>query len=544
MLRTIRDTYRYFRDRRATSEAPTPEAPRNSIISGHVTGGEKYRNGISASGVPLTIDHYTSRINARNAMHRSPQAKSLVDRFADTVVDTGLRLKPTPIASILKLDPEFVETWAEDVAPRFHLWAKSKKSSRDRVNNFYQNQRLYEIFQQRDNDIFPRLYYSSDTDLVNPLQVGFVDPNQIRGTQYTSSYAQLPIDDGITRDSAGRETGYRVWNYDKDMKFTETTIPAVGPKSGRVFMLHGFNPEYVGQGRGYSRIAHALQEFEELTTFGASHIRKAINQATLWAFTESGDENPAANPISALNAGPVREYGANPTPATDAQNVTPESVAPVVNWHRSDVTVDSPGSVFIGNLPGKQKIHPFGQTAPADSYDKFVDAFFWYLCASLGMSTEVALMKFNANYSASRGALILFWRVAQIWRDEMIADFLDPVYEMWLSEEIAAGRIQCPGWSDPRLRAAWLCCEWSGSTMPNIDPEKDANAHKEYVALAAETLDDVSLGYNGSSGKSNRAKLARQLTELPIPPWGDNKTQTPEGKALNKITQILNEMRG
>jgi capsid protein len=135
------------------------------------------------------------------------------------------------------------------------------------------------------------------------------------------------------------------------------------------------------------------------------------------------------------------------------------------------------------------------------------------------MSMEVVLKRFNNNYSASRATLILCWRVANIWRDEMAADFLDPVYEMWLSEEIASGRISAPGWSDYRLRAAWLNCEWSGSPMPSIDPSKMADADRAYVEMGAQTLDDVARNYNGSSGKANRAKNARQYMDLPAPPW-------------------------
>jgi capsid protein len=101
----------------------------------------------------------------------------------------------------------------------------------------------------------------------------------------------------------------------------------------------------------------------------------------------------------------------------------------------------------------------------------------------------------------------------------MAADFLDPIYEMWLSEEIAAGRITAPGWSDPLLRMAWLSCEWAGAPMPNIDPSATAKADQMYIEMGAQTPDDVARNLNGSSGKANRAKNARQLPELTPVPW-------------------------
>jgi capsid protein len=492
--------------------------------SSNTASGEKFTQGLSASGRSIMFDHYRLRMNARAAMYDSSQGKALVDRFADIVVDTGLKLKPTPKYDILGIDPDVAEKWGEDVAERFHLWAKSKNSHRSGINNYYQNQRLYEIFQQRDNDVFVRLYYSSDTGLINPLQIEFIDPNQIRGYSYTSTYAMFPHDDGIKRDNQGRETGYKVWGYNwTDSKYIETDVPSRGPKSGRIFMLHGFNPEFAGQGRGYSRIAHALQELEEITDFSLAQLKKAINQSSIVMYTQPSKDAPASNPLAGRTAGPVRQYGSAPQPDLNAENVTPESLAPIVNWQSMpEATITDPGSVGVFNLKGGEDLKAFPSTAPSEAFDIFVHALFSYLCAASGMPVEVVLMKFNSNYSASRAAIVTAWRTAMIWRNEQNSDFNDPIYEMWLSEEIAAGRIQAPGWSDPWLRSAWLCAEWDGAPMINIDPVKEAAGHKAYIELNAETYDDVARAYNGSSGKSNRAKLKRQTQEVVIPPWGSS----------------------
>jgi lambda family phage portal protein len=481
--------------------------------------GGKSAGGMSRPASIMIHDHFSLRQRVREAMYDSVDARGLVESITDVVADTGLKLKPTPQADILGIPESKAEEWAEAVAGSFHQWAKSKKSHRSRVNNFYQNQRLYEFFQQRDNDIFVRFYYSRDKDVFNPLQIDFIDPNQIRGYDYTTSYIQTPTNsDGIIKDGAGRESAYKVW-INNNGQFEDLTIPAIGEKSGRVFMLHGFMPEYAGQTRGYPRLSHAVQEFEQLTDFKASTIQKAINQASMVAAVEN-DQMDASNPLEGRVAGPVREYGSYPSPAADAGNVTPESVEPIVDWSiMPEATMNAPGSMLIGNLRRGDKLKFLQDTSPSSSYDAFVSAFFSSICASTGWSREVVLKQFNANYSASRATLILCWREALRWREEMAADFLDPVYESWLSEEIAAGRISAPGWSDPRLRAAWLCCEWAGSPMPNIDPQKSAAADRLYVELGAQTLDDVARNFNGSSGKANRAKLSRQYQEWETPPW-------------------------
>lgn len=512
----IRETVHAIAD---TMRRSSPAAYLGTGISSPNFGGGKWSGGMNTRA-PINIhDHYAIRQQIREKMTDSIECRALVNTIVDTVVDVGIYWKPTPIAKLLGISDEQAELWAEDAATRFHLWAQSKKSARNRVNNFYQNTRLYELQKQRDNDVFTRLYYGRDKDQINPLQIEFFDPNQIRGHGYTSTYTPILSDDGIVRDQNGRETGYKIWTRNANGEYVESVIPAVGEKSGRTMMLHGYNPEYAGQGRGFSSLAHAIQELADLTDFKASVLQKAINQASFVGAVEN-DQQDASQPLAGRVAGPIREYGSTPTPSPDARNVTPESMEPVVNWAVApEATIRQPGSMLVGNLRKGDKFKFLQDTAPSASFDAYVNSVFSYIAASKGWSVELVLKKFNANYSASRGTLLLCWRTAQIERQETVSDFCEPIVEMWLAEEIAAGRIMAPGWSDPLLRAAWMCCEWSAQPMPNIDPKSTMEADRGYVEMCAQTLDDVARNLNGSSGKANRLKNARQYEELPTPPW-------------------------
>ena len=497
--------------------------PYNRNFYGNSGDGSKWENGLSHSGRIVYQDHYTLRMNARKAYHDTPQARAIVDRFADVVVDTGIKIQPTPDATLLGISPEEAENWAERIGSRYDLWLASKDCHRAESMTGYQAQRLYQIFQQRDNDIFVRLHYNGSARLQSKLQFSFLDPSQIRGDAFTSSagFNGGDASDGIVRDNAGRETGYKVWLKKKGEpgQFVEMTIPARGPKSGRRMMLHGFSPEYASQGRGVSRLAHALQEFQNLTDFSLATIKKAINQSNVTMYVKPSSENSASNPFEDLNspAGPAStQFGSNPTPAENAENVdtTPVEYCPI-----PEATVGVPGSVGVFNLTEGEELKPFPNTAPADTFDSFVDSFTSYLSASTGMPLEVLLMKFSSNYSASRGTLILFWRIAWIWRHEMDADFMTPLYDSWLSEEIAAGRETAPGWTDPILRAAWLSHDLIASPIPNIDDVKSAKANKMNLEINATTFDRVARETNGSNGKSNRSKLSRELQEWERMPW-------------------------
>ncbi len=58
-----------------------------------------------------------------------------------------------------------------------------------------------------------------------------------------------------------------------------------------------------------------------------------------------------------------------------------------------------------------------------------------------------------------------------------VSDFCQPVYEMWLSEAVALGRVKAPGFfSDPLRRAAWCNARWIGPVQGSLDPLKEAKA--------------------------------------------------------------------
>lgn len=476
--------------------------------------GSKFENGITITGSGNLYDHPVLLQNSRTAYSESLAARSLVRRYADTVIDKGLRLLPTPKADILGITPERAKEWSEDVARRFDCWFGDKRCTRNEVNNGYQDQRLIEIMTRRDGEYFIRFSYSLRKDLLNPLQFQIVDPTQILGYGITDTYGfNQTYADGIERDIGGKEVAYHVMVLTKE-GYKAQRIPAIGPRSGRRFMLHGYQPEYPGQGRGMSELANKVQEYSNVTDFSTAQIMKAIAQSQFNFKVVPSKDAPASDPLEG-NAGIYRnEYS---TPTVDPQT---GELPHLFYSQLKEYMARVPGTMGLFGLKAGEDFKEIPNTAPVEQFASFVEAFNTYLSASSSMPIEVQTMKFGRSYTASMGALILFWRVAEIGRAEQKSDWLDYVYEAWLSEEIAAGRVSAPGWQDPLLRAAWLNSIWGGAPMPIIDPAKQSKADKDYVELGAHHLDDVARNHNGSDGELNRAKLQTQIPELTPVPWG------------------------
>jgi lambda family phage portal protein len=495
----------------------------NYSTLGGKSGGAKWDYGLSSSGASHTIDHYKMRQNARDLFHDSLDARGIIERMADSVVDTGLVLECKPDHKTLGLDPEKAEEWSADVERRFHLYANDKKQHRAGNMNLYQMQRLYEIAQQRDNDIFMRFYYSQSRKLQNPLQFGMIDPNQIRATAFTSTWSQFGYDDGIIKNADGSEKAYKVWLSDpaKPGSYKNLEIPRIGAKSGRTMMIHGFNPEYAGQTRGYARLGFAIQEMENLTDFTSASIKKAINQSNLVLSVENQQKDPEQS-FDELVSSSQNALGTVNTSAALSQESEEiiDRLALSCN-HLPEATLDTPGSTLVvGNGQG-DTIKMLGNSAPADDFKSFIEVFTERLAAAVSIPQEVVLMKFGQNYSASRATLLLFWKVVEMWRLEMAVDFLNPLFESWLTEEIAAGRISAPGWNDPVLKQAWLNCGWIGAPLPSIDPGKEAKARKDNLEMNLTTLEREARNLNGSDAKTNIEKNKKMFKEIAPVPWSN-----------------------
>ncbi|MCK5548293.1 MAG: phage portal protein [Thermoplasmata archaeon] len=485
--------------------------------------GEKWRGGIDVgSTIGRVIQHRPLRAQTREAYHETPQARMLIERNADIVADSGLTAESNPIPEILGITDEAAEEWSDNVDLRFNLWTKSKLQNRSNRMSFNQSQRSYALWQTRDNDMFTRLYYATDSDLLSPLQFDFVDPDNINGYGATSTFGYNFPFDGINRDARGREVSYEVQVQKPTGEIDYVTIPRMGARSKRLFMLHGYSQEYANQGRGYPRLAFALQEFAELTNLSTAYVNKAITHASFAGAIEPSEDEDSSDPFegigTAWGTGPAaNQFGSNPVPAEGAQNVTSESLEPVTCVDIPEATYNAP-NVFFTNLKRGEKITLFDNKAPTDSYNQFVDSFTSYIAAGMSMPLEVALMKFGENFSASRASLLLFWQVAGIWRQEMATDYLNPIREMWLATEIGLGRLSAPGWSDPVLRAAWANCNWFGSPPPDIDPSKTAKAKELNLKLGATTGSIVARQTSGTNFSKNKVRLQKEYGAPPPPP--------------------------
>ena len=131
-----------------------------------------------------------------------------------------------------------------------------------------------------------------------------------------------------------------------------------------------------------------------------------------------------------------------------------------------------------------------------------------HIGAALEIPTEILLKSFTASYSASKGALSEAWKMFKMYREWLINDFCQPVYEEWLCEAVAKGRISAPGFfEDEAIRHAYSGAEWNGPAQGMLDPVKEVNAAVTRIENGLSSREREAMEINGSSFKENAAKL-------------------------------------
>lgn len=155
---------------------------------------------------------------------------------------------------------------------------------------------------------------------------------------------------------------------------------------------------------------------------------------------------------------------------------------------------------------------------PNTGFDTFSTAIIRQIASALEIPSEVLMKQFTASYSAARGALNEFWRTCDMMRSWFVDDFCQPIYEEWMTEAVATGRINAPGFlTDPAIKKAYTSCTWNGPARTNLNPVQEVDAAVKRVGAGFSTADQETATMNGGNYAMNirqRIIEAKQKKEV------------------------------
>ena len=295
-------------------------------------------------------------------------------------------------------------------------------------------------------------------------------------------------------------------------------VEAVGELTGLPNVIHLMTAERPDQYRGVSFLAPVIEAILQIRRYTESELTAALVESFFTAFIKT-------------------EADPNEMPFNDTAPVDSESESEKYDPHEYEM---GPGQINVMN-PGEDVTFA-DPKRPASGFDAFVKSICTQIGASLEIPRDLLLKEFNASYSASRAALLEAWKSFKMYREWFSNDFCRPIYEIWLTEAVARGRINAPGFfNDPLIRDAWLGSEWVGPSQGQLDPVKEITAEIMAISEGLSTREDSTVRLNGGNWNSNIDQLSRENQKMedlkvrvPAPEPTPNEPDNPDDDPVQK----------
>lgn len=439
---------------------------------------------------------HTLRQRSRSLMMSAPIAVSALKTNRTNIIGVGLRARPNIDRKVLGISEVEAKAWCKKAQREFELWAKSKHCDSTKINNFYEMQQIACLSWLMNGDAVALIKYSDRESEFMPyrLRIHLIESDKVCTPHSSGSYVNLQqvadngnrIYNGVEIDSGGAVVAYHICNtYPQSFlqaKKEWVRVKAFGERTGFPNVLMIFESERAEQYRGVPYLAPVIESLKQLTRYTEAEIMAAVINGFFTVFITT-EKSTSEMPFTGIGEDDTEEVG-----------------------NRYGM---GPGMINI--LAPGEDIKMADPSRPSTHFDAFTTAYAKYIGAALEIPSELLLKQFGASYSASKAALEEAWKAFRMKRAWLVNDFCQPIYEMWLVEAIAKGRINAPGfYLDPSIREAWCKCEWNGPSQGMLDPLKEVNAATKRVALGISTREIETMEMSGGNFDDNAEQLKHE----------------------------------
>ncbi len=444
-------------------------------ISGNYTGagrkGASFKNWFPSSNdanADLLPDLPTLRSRCRDLVRNQPIAGGAINTVTTNVVGTGLTLQCSIDHEFLGLTPEQAREWHKNTEREFKLYSESANCDITRSQDFSGLQDLVFRSALENGDCFSLTPMKAVSGFPYKTRIQLIEGDRVCNKD------NLPDTDkragGITVDDSGAPIKLHVLKshpggYSRNSKKWQE-YDFYGKKSGRKNVIHLFDKRRVGQIRGVPYLSAVIEPLKQIGRYTEAELVAAVVSGLFTVIVKTEQGSGSMLGPDHIDNGASRQY--------ELGNGT--IVEGVI------------GDEFESIDPGR----------PNKEFDPFVTAILKQVGVALELPYEVLVKNFLSSYSASRAALLDAWKFFKKRRKWLANNFCQPVYEVWLAEAIALGRIDAPGFFlDPMVRKAYCGALWHGDGPGSIDPLKEANAVEKRLDIKLTSLAEEKSAYDG-----------------------------------------------
>lgn len=430
-------------------------------------------------------DLVTLRARSRDMARNVMVAGGAIATVTGNVVGEGLTPKPAIDRELLGLDEDAAMTWQRQAEREFDLFAAACDYAG--VTHFADLQGLVFRAMLESGDVAVVRRFAPRAGEPYGLKLQTIEADRISNPRWAGDSETLR--GGVELSRVGRPIAYHVASRHPGDRFVTATttewrrLPRIG-RDGDLLVLHLFQPLRPGQTRGVPYLAPVIEGLKQLGDYQDAEVTAAVNAAMIFGFIKA------------------------PAPLDDEGR-------PIVGEHAAGDAADEirlENGALVNLLPGEEAdMKTPGR--PNSEFEQFTLAVLRFVGVALELPFELLVKHFTASYSASRAALEMGWQMFRRRRTWLARSFCQPVWQWWLTEAVASGRIEAPGFfDDPAIRAAWSGCQWIGPARPNLDPMKEASADALDVENGFKTIEQVVTERTGGRWDRKHEQRVREAT--------------------------------
>lgn len=443
-----------------------------------------------AGGSPTTDiipDLPALRSRSRDQLRNAPLAVGAINTNVGHVIGTGLSCAPAIQGELLGLTDDDAAEWNSRTGHRFKVWAASTDCDIARACNFFGLQDLGYRTELSSGDAF---FLTPLVRREGRVQLALQGIEADRICNPDRKPDSDTLIDGVEID---RATGEAIAVHVADRHpgeintaGTKWTRVAIRGGTGRRNVLHMMEHLRFGQYRGVPWIAPILEPLKQLNKWTDNELAAAVASSVFAVFVKM--ETEAFHDLFQNN----------------------ESVKSTLDG-AEQWSGEMSGGKAVHLLPGED-VTTATPGRPNPEFDPFWTAMVRQMGMALGLPYEVLVMHFQSSYTAARGAFLMAAKFFKCRRDRVVTQFCQPVYELWLANEISNDRIQAPGFfSSPEIRAAWCNAVWTGDGAGALDPVKEVAAARARVDMGISTLDAESILHDGVDWATKHRQRAKEI---------------------------------
>ncbi|GAK06045.1 phage portal protein [Geomicrobium sp. JCM 19037] len=428
------------------------------------------------------------RERSRDLYMGAPLANGALKTIRTNTIGQGLKLNPQIDHEYLGMSVDEAEEWKIKTQREFALWADTPHCDAQRMNNFEELQQLAFLSWLMSGDSFALLPTMSRPNMPYDLRIRIIEADRVSSPNGEQLH-DTKIVNGVEVGRNGEVLAYHIaqehpgsMHAMADQRWVR--VRKYGYATGRPNIIHLMESERPEQRRGVPILAPVIESLKQISRYTEAELMAAVVSGMYTVFIKSTSTEDNALMGNAFEGDEVDEA--------------------------------DPNSLELGNgsivaLEEGEEIQESNPNRPNTAFDGFVMSITRQVGASLELPYELLIKHFTSSYSASRGALLEAWKMFRMRRSWMAADFCQPIYEEWLAEAVAKGRIYAPGFFDnPLARKSFSKAEWNGPSQGQLDPLKEVNAAEKRVENGFSTRARETVELTGGDFKRNHQQRVQE----------------------------------